>query len=164
MLEIIEAPNTLKEDNNKIKLFLAGGITNCPNWQLDIINMLKDQTSYIQDNIIVFNPRRENFPIHDLTAAKDQITWEYKRLKESDIIVFWFSRGSLNPIVLYEYGKYGTSQPTEIVVGIDDEYERKQDVEIQTKLARPTQKICYGLDDFSNEIVESIYKMLDVKK
>lgn len=103
------------------------------------------------------------FPINDPKVIEEQITWEYKKLRESDIIVFWFSRGSLNPIVMLEYGKHGISQSTEIVVGIDDGYERKSDIEIQTKLSKPTQKICYDLDKLFNEITSSIYNVIEGK-
>jgi hypothetical protein len=168
MLEIIEAVNESKE-NNQIKLFLAGGITNCPDWQKEIIEKLENNkqplgtSGGMLQNVTVFNPRRENFPIDDPNASNEQITWEYKKLRESDIIAFWFSEGSLNPIVLYEYGKHGTSQPTKIVVGCHTDYSRKSDVEIQTKLSRPEQKIFYDLGDFYNEIIDSIYQIFVAK-
>ena len=167
MLEIVEAPNPSKD--NKIKLFLAGGITNCPDWQKEIIDRLKNSISkgssnpYIQimlENVTVYNPRRENFPMDDPSASSVQITWEYEKLRECNIIAFWFSKGSLNPIVLYEYGKHGISQPTTLVVGCDKEYTRTSDVEIQTKLAKPSQKIFYSLDEFYQEIIDTIYNMV----
>jgi hypothetical protein len=162
MLEIIEAINEPNEKNN-IKLFLAGGITNCPDWQEFIINKLKNPNNghdrFMLENVTIFNPRRKNFPIDDSNASNEQITWEYYKLRESDIIAFWFSEGSLNPIVLYEYGKHGTSQPIKMVVGCHKDYLRKSDVEIQTKLARPEQKICQDLDQFYDEILDSIYRI-----
>jgi len=166
MLEIVEAPNEPKE-KNKIKLFLAGGITNCPNWQKEIIDRLEYTvnvyTKHMLEEVTVFNPRRENFPIENPNASKEQISWEFYKLRESDIIVFWFSRGSLNPIVLLELGLHGISQPREIVIGVDPEYERISDVEIQTKLAKPTQEICYNLDSFYKQITDKIYNVLIAK-
>jgi len=130
------------------KLFLAGGITNVADWQSIIINKLKDV-----NNLILFNPRRKNFPINDPNASKEQIIWEYKYLKESDFILFWFGKGSLNPIVLYELGLHGNSvKKKKIFIGIDPEYERKQDVEIQTQLARPEIKIVYSLENLADQI------------
>ena len=147
MLEIVEAPNEPKE-KNKIKLFLAGGITNCPNWQKEIIDRLEYTvnvyTKHMLEEVTVFNPRRENFPIENPNASKEQISWEFYKLRESDIIVFWFSRGSL-------------------VIGVDPEYERISDVEIQTKLAKPTQEICYNLDSFYKQITDKIYNVLIAK-
>jgi hypothetical protein len=166
MLEIIEAPNKPQEEN-ELKLFLAGGITNCPDWQAELIEKMKaekkEYDKYLLDQVTVLNPRRKNFPIDDPNASVEQITWEYKGLRESDIIVFWFSKGSLNPIVLYELGKHGTSQPTKIVIGCDEEYERISDVEIQTKLARPEQEIVYNLDKFYAKIIKAIHDLITAK-
>lgn len=168
MIEIIEAPNHSKEDR-KIKLFLAGGITNCPDWQKEVIDRFQNaiykgspngHIRFMLDDVTVYNPRRENFPIDDPSASEIQIKWEYEKLRECNIIAFWFSSGSLNPIVLYEYGKHGISQPTTLIVGCDKEYPRIKDVEIQTKLAKPSQKIFYILDEFYEEIIDTIYNMI----
>jgi len=130
MAIIIESPGQLLNDKG-VKIFLAGGIANCPDWQSEIIELLKDE-----ENVILYNPRRANFPMDDPNVVKQQITWEYDRLKEADIIIFWFSRGSLNPIVLYELGMWGNSRPEKIsIIGCDPGYERIQDVEIQSRLA-----------------------------
>jgi hypothetical protein len=44
MAIIIESPNEVYslENHKNIKLFLAGGISDCPDWQTDIINELKN--------------------------------------------------------------------------------------------------------------------------
>lgn len=155
MAIIIEAPKeiySIKNNRNK-KLFLAGGITNCPDWQSMIISMLEP----IRD-LTVYNPRRKNFPIDDPKAAEEQITWEYNHLRDSDIILFWFSKGSLNPIVLYELGRWGNSSDKPIVIGLDKEYERKQDVIVQTLLSRGTNTpFVHTLED----AVESIKEILE---
>ena len=97
-------------------------------------------------------PMSPNFPINDPTASEQQITWEYQQLRDADIISFWFSVGSLNPIVLYELGRWGNSSNKKIVIGVDKEYERKQDVVIQTKLSRPEVSVCESINSFINEI------------
>ena len=149
MALIIEAPNevySLKNKNN-IKIFLAGGITNCRDWQFELIEKLKDIRG-----ITLYNPRRKDFPMNDPKAAEEQITWEYEKLKEARIIVFWFSKGSLNPIVLYELGMWGNSKPTTTVIGSDPEYERRQDVMIQTQLAKPGSAHYDSLDEVANAV------------
>jgi hypothetical protein len=162
MIQFVTAPNEIKYQK-VIKLFLAGGISNCPPWQNEIIERLfndsESKTHEYLCNVIVFNPRREKFPIHIKEETERQIVWEYNKLKESDIIAFWFSRGSLNPIVLYELGKWGNSSNKSIVIGIDEGYERKADVEIQTKLSRPDVKIDYNLRDFYYNILNEIKKI-----
>lgn len=158
MALIIEAPNEVfsLENNENIKLFLAGGISNCTDWQSDIIKQIKDMPL-----VSVYNPRRKNFPIHDLNAAEEQITWEYNQLKNSDMIVFWFAKGSINPIVLYELGRWGNSSNTPIIVGIDPEYERKSDVIIQTRLSRPEIIICESFKEFKNTIEEALNTIIN---
>jgi hypothetical protein len=154
MALIIEAPNDVFsiENHHNIKVFLAGGITNCPDWQAELIGKIKDI-----NEITVYNPRRSNFPIDDPNASIEQITWEYEKLSESDLIIFWFSKGSLNPIVLYELGRWGNSQNTPIIIGIDPGYERTQDVEIQTALSRPDTEFVSSID----EMTEAIKRYLD---
>jgi len=163
-MEYIESPNKYQDKRFKMFgdqegkcLFLGGGITNCPQWQKEVITLLKNT------DLIVFNPRRENFPIKDPNASYEQIQWEYDHFELCKLILFWFSRGSLNPIVLFEYGRWSYISyhffqfGKKVFVGIDPEYERKQDVEIQTKLLDPTEKvlkIVYSLEELANQIIE----------
>lgn len=151
---IIESPNEVYslKNNENVKLFLAGGITNCPDWQTVMIEKLKDIP-----NLTIYNPRRKDFPINDPNASEAQITWEYNHLKDADIVLFWFSRGSLNPIVLYELGMWGCSRNRPFIVGVDPQYERKQDVIIQTQLALPDLEICESFE----EMEDQIYQILD---
>lgn len=160
----IEAPNEYEYKNKsfpyeewKQSLFLAGGITNCPNWQKELVKLLENT------ELIIFNPRRENFPIEEPNAAYEQIKWEYNKFQVCKQISFWFSTGSLNPIVLFEYGRWSYvaikywQYLIKIFVGIDPEYKRKQDVEIQTKLLDPFEKsikIVYNLEEMAQQIID----------
>ena len=144
MALIVEAPNEIYsiENNTNLKIFLAGGITNCSDWQSYLIKELNDVP-----NITLYNPRRKNFPMADPNAAEAQISWEFNHLRDADLIIFWFAKGSLNPIVLYELGMWGNSSEIPILIGIDQEYERKQDVITQTLLARPEIPIFDSMED-----------------
>jgi len=146
----IEAPH---KDFIKTKssLFLAGGITGCPDWQSKVVNELKGV------EVIVFNPRRENFPINDPNAAFDQIKWEHDMFRQSDMLSFWFCAETMCPIVLYELGAWSMTEKP-IVIGMDPKYPRRQDVEIQTKLVRPDIKIVYSIQEFINAILQMIKK------
>lgn len=148
-MEYIEAPTVYK--GNKRSLFLAGGITNCPDWQSELTDLLKDK------NITLLNPRRANFPIHDPNAAEEQIAWEYKHLRKADAISFWFPKETICPIVLYELGAWSMTEKP-IFVGVHPDYPRRQDVEIQTGLVKPELKIVYTLTDLSAQIKEWIEK------
>jgi hypothetical protein len=143
----VEAPNVIESDKKSI--FLAGGITGCQNWQKDLANNIAEL------DIVVYNPRRENFPIHDPTAAQAQITWEFVHLRKASMISFWFGSETIQPIVLFELGSWVVSNKP-IVVGMDPNYQRKQDVEIQTSLARPSLKIVYNLKDLTDQIYTTI--------
>ena len=156
-MKYVEAPE--RYYTGEVGLFLAGGITNCPDWQQEMRELLKDL------DIVIFNPRRKDFPIGDPDAAFDQIKWEFEFLNRADMILFWFSRGSLNPIVLFEYGKWlmNTRNKTNykpIFVGIDLEYERKQDVELQTRFENIyiCNRIRYSLEDLANQIIGELKK------
>lgn len=133
-------------------VFLAGGITNCSDWRSHIIEGLKDL------DITLFNPRRKNFPINDPSASKSQIKWEYKKLREADVVSFWFSEGSINPITLFEYGA-ALERAVPVVIGTHPHYERRIDVEIQTFLQRPSILVHSTLDLLIEEIKKELGKI-----
>ena len=56
------------------------------------------------------------------------------------MILFWFAPETICPITLFEYGKWLVS-PKRLFVGCHQDYVRKQDVQIQTALERPFQKV-----------------------
>ena len=138
----VESPHDIKINTGSVSVFLAGGITNCPQFQADICGKLKS----LPDDLIVFNPRRENFPIHDSSAAEAQIRWEFNALRKVSFISFWFPKETLCPIVLLELGSW-IVQNKPLIIGVHPDYVRRQDVEIQTSLARPDIKIVYSVDD-----------------
>jgi nucleoside 2-deoxyribosyltransferase-like protein len=124
----IEAPAELGPDVTGPVLFLAGGITDCPDWQGEAAAMLRDQPG-----LTVVNPRRA---VYDADVAVEQITWEHTHLHRAAVILFWFTSGSPQPIALYELGVHVT-RGAPIVVGADPDYPRRLDVEVQLSLARP---------------------------
>ena len=132
-------------------IFLAGGITGCPDWQSEIIDTFHNIHNCRGIDMFLANPRRRDFPIGDPTAAKNQIKWEFDNLREADIILFWFPAETMCPIVLYELGAWSmTDKP--IFVGVHPEYQRKQDVEIQTGLARPDVTVVYDIHDLAAQV------------
>lgn len=147
-MKYYEAPNKIIECNEP-RLFLAGGITGCPDWQQEMRTLL-----YTTD-LTLLNPRRKDFPIGDPDAALEQIKWEFDMLRVVNAILFWFPEETLCPIVLYELGAWSmTDKP--IFVGIHPNYARRQDVEIQTYLARSDVEIVYSLTDLANQIKEKL--------
>ena len=150
-MHYIEAPTPYTYEESDKSLFLAGGITGCPDWQQDIVKLLSDTF------ITILNPRRADFPIHDPNAAMEQIKWEHDNLRRSCAISFWFPKETICPIVLYELGAWSMTD-VPIFVGMHPEYQRRQDVEIQTKLARPKVEIVYSLDELANQVKGELIK------
>lgn len=147
-MKYIEAPEEFL--GKETSLFLAGGITGCPDWQQAVVRDLESEP------ITILNPRRKSFSTGDLTASVEQIKWEFRYLRKASIISFWFPSETLCPIVLYELGAWSmTDKP--ILVGVHPDYQRKLDVEIQTSLVRSEVKIVYSLPDLSRQIVNLLH-------
>lgn len=146
--QVFTAPEPLPEGSN---LFLAGGITDCPDWQAELINLLLEgNTKY---NLL--NPRRGNFDVRDPNASEVQIKWENEALMSASAISFWFPCDTLCPITLYELGKH-SQRGVPIFIGVHPDYKRRIDVEIQTGLCRPEIKIVYSIEDLAGQLLEKL--------
>lgn len=138
MTKVVVAPEPLIPPRKAI--FLAGGITGCPDWQADAVDLFGDWHG------VLLNPRRPDFPIHDPGAAGRQIRWEHRALHLADAILFWFPAESICPIALYELGAWSMT-PKPLFVGCASSYPRRADVEIQAGLARPDVRVRTALTD-----------------
>jgi hypothetical protein len=123
-------------------LFLAGGISNCPDWQSQLTAMLEG-TSWL-----VINPRRADFDITNPSMTEQQILWEHRHLRLASAIAFWFPPQTLCPITLYELGTWSMSSKP-LFIGVDPNYQRRLDVIIQTRLVRPEVPILGSLEDLA---------------
>lgn len=142
VFEAVNEPSMEEYYGDNLKLFLAGGITNCEDWQSKVL----DELSKLQlDNLLVFNPRRKDFDVTDKNASRKQIEWEFKYLNDMDIFTMYFakSENSVQPICMYELGRhlermqhrFPKDWQNRIIIGIEDGYTRTQDVIIQSSLA-----------------------------
>lgn len=123
-------------------LFLAGGISQCPDWQSEAAAMLRDTPG-----LTVVDPRRAAYDPAVPDAAAEQITWEHTHLWRADVVLFWFAPGgSVQPIALYELGVHAT-RGIPLAVGADPAYPRRLDVEVQLGLARPGLRVHDTLAD-----------------
>ncbi len=125
----IEAPNEFNEPGPS--LFLAGGISGTHDWQTELVALLADLP------LVLLNPRRRNFPMDDPTAAEGQIAWEFRHLRRACAVAFWFPPETLCPIALFEMGGRVAEKNQALFVGTHPDYQRRLDVEIQLRLARP---------------------------
>ncbi len=133
-LNYVEAPNDYTI-TDEVSIFIAGGISNCEEWQSNVLKDLERNRDIQKKNIVLFNPRRANFDINDIKQTEIQIEWEHKQLKRADIILFWFCKETLCPITLFEYGKYLVSNKR-IFVGCHKLYQKRYDIICQTFLER----------------------------
>ena len=82
-MRVIEAPNDIILNDNEITCFLAGGITDCEDWQSKVIEYLEETIRL--DDLVLLNPRRKTFDVTDKSASRKQIEWEFNALNNMDI-------------------------------------------------------------------------------
>ena len=107
----------LSNNKHKLTIFLAGTIDNgdSENWQDKLIWHMKNyhqSVNYDSDesigDIIVFNPRRENWNSNaTIEEHQQQIKWEQDHLDNADLIIMYLADNSKSPISLLELGLYG---------------------------------------------------------
>jgi len=143
-MEYIESPKNWERLPHQPAVFLAGGISGCPDWQFELTHLL------VMTNCAVLNPRRKTFK-DTPEFAELQIRWEFDHLRKADLISFWFCKDTVQPIVLYELGAWSmTDKP--LAVGIEHGYRRELDVRVQLSLVRPEVRIVDTLEDLANGI------------
>ena len=138
-MKYIEAPTIFHGDETS--LFLAGGISGTHNWQQEIVRLLANT------DWTILNPRRAHFP-EAPEAARAQIQWEFDHLRLATARLFWFPSPTLCPIALFELGAWSCGNAP-LFVGVDPDYQRRLDVQIQLSLARPDVTIVSTLEDLA---------------
>ena len=135
---------------------MGGGISNCPDWQTEMVKILNGMGS----DLTLVNPRSSQFDVKNPERTLKQIRWEYLMLRRCDGIMFWFAKETIQPIVLFELGSHLMVPGKPIFVGMHPEYQRRVDVEIQTGILRPNIEIVYELQALAGQIVawESRFK------
>lgn len=152
-----EAPNPMPWIRRPA-IFLAGGITGCPQWQMSLIEKLKDQPATI------FNPRRKEFDVSKIEESRKQIEWEFVALWMADIVPFWFPKEALCPIALYELGAHlvrskmarAPAVLPKICIGIEPGYQRELDIRFQKDFIAPETPIFVTLDEMAQWIDEQV--------
>jgi len=126
---VVVAPEPA-EQSLRQGIFLAGGISDVGDWQQEAISRLRAAWP------VIFNPRRDDFPMGDPVEGARQIRWEFEHLARADAILFWFSFETLQPISLFELGRWASSDKP-LAVGAHPDYARRFDVVEQLGLIRP---------------------------
>lgn len=126
-----KSPDLLPKKFTNPSVFIAGGISNCPDWQSELCELLDS------DSNDVVNPRRKGGFDRTGLTAKEQIIWEHTALSQVDACIFWFPKETLCPITLFELGKMlnrASENNMFLAVGWHPEYERAFDLEVQIGL------------------------------
>lgn len=81
------------------RVYLGGSIAKglAEKWQQRLI------LSFKADNVVFFNPRRDNWDEAKISAS-EQIQWELKHIEKADILVIYFDPTTQSPITLLELG------------------------------------------------------------
>jgi hypothetical protein len=148
------APDKLPALFSLHSVFVAGGISNCPDWQSDIIRFM---ATNLYD---VVNPRRETGFDTTGATAREQIEWEHEALSKVDSCIFWFPCETLCPISLFELSKQllrAKQQSVKLVVGWHPNYARAFDLKVQIELENiPKDNLLYadvGWDGFVKAVI-----------
>lgn len=164
---VITAPHLYIPKYDDVTVFLAGGITGCRDWQKETIEHLRKFVGRDDTQVVVYNPRQENFDINNSAATIDQITWEYQYLNQVDIFSMYFVGGNqIQPICMYELGRYIKPYEEDQVISVETNYIRKIDVINQVALTtRGITTVHDGATpyDHAKHIFESIERIKERK-
>ena len=150
---LYKAPDKLPVVFSRPSVFVAGGISNCPDWQTDI-------TSIMDTNLYdVVNPRRQIGFDSTGAIAREQIEWEHSALSKIDSCIFWFPQETLCPITLLEAGRMierAKHHTVRLTIGWHPNYARAFDLEVQIDLEKiPKEYMLYfssGWDGFVSAV------------
>jgi hypothetical protein len=144
-MQYVEAPNNWERLPGQPSVFLAGGITGCPDWQNRIARSLA------LTNYAVLNPRRRPFPMGDPSATEQQITWEFRHLRKADVIAFWFCKETIQPIALFELGAWSQQKDPAVIVGVEPGYPRQVDIHLQMGLLG--RSVVSSLEELASQLI-----------
>lgn len=143
-MDIVRAPEEIPEYAD---LFLAGGISECPDWQKDAEERLAPVSG------VLINPRRSGYLPPEFEA--EQVAWEHVALRVSGAILFWFPKETLCPITLFELGAWSmTDKP--LFVAVHPEYRRRANVLAQLELSRPDVEVVDSLEEALTAVERSL--------
>ncbi|MFH6993316.1 nucleoside 2-deoxyribosyltransferase domain-containing protein [Flavobacterium sp. FlaQc-48] len=128
MKKIFRAPEEIPLQSELKTIFLAGSI------EMDkAINWQKKCEELLQDDYIIFNPRRNEWDSSwsqtiENDNFKEQVNWELNALEKADIIIMYFAGNTMSPISLLEFGLYAQSNKMKVVA--EEDFWRKGNVDI----------------------------------
>ncbi len=140
-MKVVTVPEYYALKNDDIAVFLAGGITNCEDWQKEVIEYFKSLPEEKTNHLVIFNPRRDKWPKNsDVEEVRRQINWEADYINKSNIFSMYFTNTdkSDQPICFYELGRYARGND---VISYQEGFKRALDVDFQMEILCPTMRI-----------------------
>ncbi|MHC0439339.1 nucleoside 2-deoxyribosyltransferase domain-containing protein [Flavobacterium sp. 3-210] len=128
MKRIYKAPEDIPLHIDAKTIFLAGSI------EMDkAINWQKHCEELLQDQFVIFNPRRSEWDSSwsqtiENPNFKEQVNWELNALERADIIIMFFAENTMSPISLLEFGLYAQTNKMKVVV--EENFWRKGNIDI----------------------------------
>lgn len=145
-MQLIKPPQPFEQSklDQTPSLFLAGGISNCPNWQKPFVDFLQHR------DVIILNPRRDEY---DPMMDQDQVTWEHDNIRKVSGHAFWFPAESVCPISLWHLGgivgRTNWKSDKRLFVGTDPKYPRAKNLKIQLLLTVPHVNVVSSLEELA---------------
>lgn len=154
-MKYIECPDELVNVHpSEHVIFMAGGITGCPDWQRTVRYWLTGGDHDMRKDIILVNPRRADFDCSKSESSQKQIEWEFRHLNMSDFIYFWFPKEGKCAITLFELG-WALGANKKIRVGVEPGFHRELDIREQMKLRASHLIVQTELEDLYGPIIYS---------
>lgn len=130
-------------------VFVGGGITGVADFQSVVAAALAEQ------DCVVLNPRRADYPADDPDAVEEQVAWEcHHRKLDRLVMLIWFPASdpaiTVQPIALLELGAElarPRSPHRGLVIGADPGYPRCRDVVLQCRYDRPDVTVHASLEE-----------------
>ncbi|MFD9359796.1 nucleoside 2-deoxyribosyltransferase domain-containing protein [Streptomyces sp. NPDC060031] len=140
-VRVIESMQEYAPRAEERRIFLAGGMHNCPDWRHDAISAFRRAwpgAGADRCSLALLSPRRV---ISDASGFNEaMVSWEHRHLALAHLVLFWFPSGNAarpeQPIALYELGAAAATGRM-VAVGVEDGYRRRPDVLAQLRCARP---------------------------
>ena len=134
-MRVIICPDVYVRRDDDYAIFMAGGISNCPDWQSEVISKAADSNlnstlGLMGKELVLINPRRPDFDVSKSESSVAQIKWERQHLALADSITFWFPKEGACMITLFELG-CALGAGREFSVGVEPGYSRELDVRVQ---------------------------------
>ena len=130
MIKVYE-PLEYFQREEKLSIFLAGGIDRAEDWQKDAIAYI--QSKYDSLDLAILNPRRkEKFSTEDYGARTEQVEWEFKHLRYADVALFWFPDNAPCTTSLFELGYW--LNYSKVIVGVNPGHYKEGSVRTQIDL------------------------------